>query len=103
MDPAPSEPWASGPSPAAVAAPAPPDEAPDVRSSFQGLRQGGPMRLSQLSLWPKFGVLVFPSSTAPVALSLAATAPSSAGTFCSNHFEPKVVRTPAVGSRSLME
>src|SRR2546430_14298 len=32
-----------------------------------------------------------------------ATTPSSAGTLCSKNFDPYVVRTPAVGSRSLME
>src|SRR5437764_565602 len=50
IEPAPSEPCASGPSPDATAAPAPPDEAPDVRSSFHGLLQGGPSRLSHISL-----------------------------------------------------
>ena len=50
IEPAPSEPCATGPSPAATAAPAPPDEAPEVRSRFQGLRQGGPSRLSHMSL-----------------------------------------------------
>ena len=88
IEPAPSVPWARGPSPAATAAPAPPDEAPEVRSSFHGLRQGGPRRLSQLSLWPKLGVLVFPSRTAPVAPRRAATAPSASGRWVSNHLEP---------------
>src|SRR5437588_12556996 len=50
IEPAPSEPWAMGPSPAATAEPAPPDEAPEVRSWFQGLAQGGPSRLSHMSL-----------------------------------------------------
>src|SRR5262245_19255834 len=103
IEPPPSEPWATGPSPAATADPAPPEEAPEVRSSFHGFRQGGPIRLSQQSLWPKWGVLVLPRSTPPVALRRAATTPSSLGTFSTNHREPKVVRIPAVGSRSLME
>ena len=50
MEPAPSEPWASGPSPAATAEPAPPEEAPEVRSRFHGLAHGGPSRLSHMSL-----------------------------------------------------
>ena len=41
IEPAPSEPWASGPRPAATAAPAPPDEAPEVRSRFQGFCRAG--------------------------------------------------------------
>ena len=50
IEPAPSEPCASGPSPAATAAPAPPEDAPDVRASFQGFLHGGPIRLSHMSL-----------------------------------------------------
>src|SRR5215475_13438819 len=50
MDPAPSEPWPSGPKPAATAAPAPPEDAPEVRCRFHGLAQGGPSRLSHMSL-----------------------------------------------------
>src|SRR5438045_2617691 len=52
IEPAPSEPCASGPRPAAIAAPAPPLEAPEVRSRFHGLRVVGPIRLSHMSLWP---------------------------------------------------
>jgi hypothetical protein len=50
IEPEPSEPWASGPRPAATADPAPPDEAPDVRVRFQGFLHGGPIRLSHMSL-----------------------------------------------------
>src|SRR5579864_5469476 len=103
IDPAPSDPCASGPSPAATAAPAPPDEPPEVRSSFHGFRHGGPIRLSLMSLCPKCGVLVFPRRTPPDALRREATTPSSAGTLCSKNFDPNVVRMPAVGSRSLIE
>ena len=56
-----------------------------------------------MSLWPMCGVLVLPSSTPPAAASRSATAPSWVGTLCSKNLEPKVVRRPAVGSRSLME
>src|ERR671926_1484819 len=69
IDPAPSEPCARGPSPAATAAAAPPLEAPEVRSSFHGLRHGGPMRLSHMSLYPQWGVLVLPSTIPPAALT----------------------------------
>ena len=49
MEPAPSEPWAKAPSPAATAEAAPPLDPPEVRSSRHGLRHGGPMRLSDVS------------------------------------------------------
>src|SRR5918999_4983346 len=45
IEPAPSLPWASGPRPAATAAPAPPLEPPAVRAGFQGLRLGGKRRV----------------------------------------------------------
>src|SRR5579864_1781116 len=80
IEPAPSDPWASGPSPAATPAAAPPDEPPDVRSRPHGLRHGGPIRLSLMSLWPKCGVLVLPTSTPPVACRRPAAAPSAEGT-----------------------
>src|SRR5262245_58539855 len=95
IDPEPSEPWATGPSPAATAEPAPPDDAPDVRRRFHGLAQGGPSRLSHMSLYPKCEVLVFPSRIPPDARSLEAATPSSAGTLFSKNFEPMVVRMPA--------
>src|SRR5262249_907112 len=59
IDPEPSEPWASGPSPAATPPPAPPadaraagggEDAREVRPRFHGLAQGGPSRLSHMSL-----------------------------------------------------
>src|SRR5262249_61296128 len=49
IDPAPSDPWWSGPSPAAAAAPAPALEPPVVMFVFQGL---GGMPGSGLSPWP---------------------------------------------------
>src|SRR5437660_10890024 len=60
IEPAPSDPCASGPIPAATAAAAPPLEPPAVRSRFHGLRVAGPSRLSDMSLWPKWGVFVLP-------------------------------------------
>ena len=49
IEPAPSEPWAMGPRPAATADAAPPLDPPEVRSSRHGFRQGGPIRLSDVS------------------------------------------------------
>ena len=50
IEPEPSEPWATGPRPAATADPAPPEEAPEVRARFHGFLHGGPIRLSHMSL-----------------------------------------------------
>src|SRR5438132_7388241 len=97
IDPAPSLPCASGPIPAATAAPAPPLDAPDVRSSRHGLRVGGPSKLSHMSLCPHDGVFVLPTITAPAARRRPATAPSKSGTLCSKNLVPNVVRNPAVG------
>lgn len=49
-EPAPSPPCARGPSPAATAAAAPPEEPPGVRVRSQGFLAGGPSRLSVMSL-----------------------------------------------------
>src|SRR5919199_964509 len=57
IEPAPSVPWASGPNPDATAAAAPADDPPEVRSNFQGLRQGSASRLLLPFLLPKWGVL----------------------------------------------
>src|SRR5919197_628469 len=81
MDPPPSVPRANGPSPAATAAPAPPDEPPGVRSRFHGLRVTPKTRLSVIPTQPKVGVLVLPSRMAPAALSRATDGASSAGTL----------------------
>src|SRR6185369_3807613 len=89
-EPAPSEPCATGPSPAATDAPAPPDDAPEVRSSFQGFLHGSPRKLSHMSLYPKCGVLVFPRMTAPALRRRSVATPSSVAMLFSDHFEPNV-------------
>src|SRR5262249_57294832 len=50
IEPEPSEPWARGPSPAATAEPAPPEEGPAVPARVQGFRHGGPRRVEHMSL-----------------------------------------------------
>src|SRR5688572_17047897 len=65
MEPAPSEPCASGPSPAATAAPAPALEPPVVISVFQGLRVLPVSGLSLRAFHPNSGVVVLPSMTPP--------------------------------------
>src|SRR3977135_1373719 len=62
IEPAPSEPCATGPIPAATPAAAPPLEPPGVQSSFHGLQVAGMSRLSLMLLWPKLGVFVLPNT-----------------------------------------
>src|SRR5262252_9767523 len=83
IEPAPSVPWAIGPKPAATAAAAPPLDAPDVRSGFQGLRVAVMSRLSHMSLWPNAGVLVLPKRMAPARRRRPAAAPSMCGMLSS--------------------
>jgi hypothetical protein len=48
-----------------------------------------------------FRVVVSPTRIAPAALRRATAGESAAGTFSAQATEPKVVRTPAVSTRSL--
>src|SRR5262245_48324707 len=81
MDPPPSVPRASGPRPAATAAPAPPEEPPGVRSRFHGLRVRPKTRLSVMPTQPSVGVLVLPSTIAPASFRRATAGASSVGTL----------------------
>jgi len=81
MEPPPSVPIASGPSPAATAALAPPLEPPGVRSRFHGLRVMPNSRLWVAPIQPKAGVLVLPSWMAPAARSRSTIGASSVGTL----------------------
>ena len=67
IDPPPSVPRASGASPAATAAPAPPDEPPGVWPRLHGLRVAPNTRLSVTPTQPSVGVLVLPSMMPPAA------------------------------------
>src|SRR5262249_10601495 len=67
MDPAPSEPWASGPRPAAAAAAAPALEPPVVIAVFHGLRAMPVSGLSPSAFQPNSGLVVLPSMTPPAA------------------------------------
>src|SRR5664279_2477219 len=66
IEPPPSLPCAAGTMPAATAAAAPPDEPPDVRSGFHGLRVVPCNAVSVDAARPISGVLVFPKMTRPV-------------------------------------
>jgi hypothetical protein len=83
MEPAPSEPCASGPRPAATAAPAPALEPPVVISVFQGLRVLPVSGLSLRAFHPNSGVVVLPSITPPASFSRRTKGGSTSGTRCS--------------------
>src|SRR6266852_863404 len=78
IEPPPSLPCASDPSPAATALPAPPLEPPAVCSRFHGLRAGGQSPPSVVGRPPNSGVVVLPSRIPP-ALRILMTISSSAG------------------------
>src|SRR5829696_773049 len=103
IEPAPSLPCASGPRPAAIAAAAPPLDPPEVLARFQGLNEGPNTRFPESSFQPSSGVLVFPSMTAPAVYNRSTTGASSSGTQSGSINEPRAVRMPRVGVRSLIE
>ena len=80
IDPPPSEPCASGRTPAATAAAAPPDEPPGVRSVFHGLRHAPLSADSVTAVLPNSGVFDLPSTTKPASFIRRTTAASAAGT-----------------------
>ena len=69
MEPAPSEPWCSGPSPAAAAAPAPALEPPVVMLVFHGLRVMPVSGLSPSAFQPNSGEVVLPRKIPPASCS----------------------------------
>src|SRR5919197_244851 len=103
IEPPPWVPMANGPMRVATAAPAPPLEPPGVRSRCHGLREMPVTGLSVTPLKPNSGVVVLPSMTAPAALRRSTTGASSDGTSSAYSFEPRIVRTPLVITRSLID
>ena len=81
IEPPPSEPWASGPMPAATAAPRRRSTRPGVRVVSCGLRVMPKSRLLGRRRAPISGVLVFPISTAPARRRRATQAASVPGTL----------------------
>src|SRR5499433_4473443 len=96
IDPAPSEPWASGPRPAAAAAAAPALEPPVVIAVFQGLRVMPVSGLSPSAFQPNSGLVVLPSMTPPACLRRRTAGGSTSGTRCSKMNDPDMVRTSFV-------
>src|SRR5215212_11811472 len=103
IEPAPSLPCARGPRPAATAAAAPPLGPPGVFSRSQGLNDGPNTRFPESPFQPSSGVLVFPSITAPAVYNRSTTGASSLGTQSGSINEPRAVRMPRVGVRSLID
>ena len=102
IEPPPSDPVASGTMPDAMAAALPPEDPPGLWSRFQGLRVGPKTVLSVSAFHPSSGVLVFPITTQPAALSRATSAESTvAAAPPANTGEPWDVTNPAASSRSL--
>ena len=102
IEPPPSVPCASGISPAASAAAAPPLDPPGVSSGFQGFRVAPFSSDSVNATVPNSGVFVLPRITNPASRSRRTTAVSKSGTLSANARLEYVVRMPAVAVRSLI-
>jgi hypothetical protein len=102
-EPPPSVPTASGPRPAATATAAPPLDPPEVRLWSQALAVRPKSGASVNGLWPNSGVVVLPIRMAPARFNRATATESVEGTLSAKATEPKVVRTLAVSTRSLIE
>src|SRR5215217_3921103 len=102
IEPPPSDPCASGSTPAATCAAAPPLEPPGVRSGFHGLRQAPLSSDSVTAVEPNSGVFVFPTTTNPAPFSRRTSAASAPGTFCAKGRDEYVVGNPATSVRSLI-
>ncbi len=86
IEPPPSLPCATGQSPAAVAAAAPPLEPPAVRVVSQGFRQAPFSSDSVCAIVPSSGVFVLPRTTNPASRMRRTTAASKSGTNCAYAF-----------------
>src|ERR1051325_3482127 len=102
-EPAPSEPWWSGPSPAAVAAPAPAHDPPEVIAVFHGLRVMPVSGLSPRAFQPNSGVVVLPVRMAPAPRSRRTYGASTSPMRCSDTYAPNFAGTPFTRARSLIE
>ena len=80
IEPPPSEPCASGNTPAATAAAAPPDDPPGVRVTSQGFRQAPFRSDSVTEVIPNSGVFDLPTTMNPASFNLRTTAASFSGT-----------------------
>src|ERR1700730_16522914 len=102
-EPAPSEPWWSGPRPAAAAAPAPALEPPEVIAVFHGLRVMPVSGLSPRAFQPNSGVVVLRVRLAPASRSRGTQGAPTPPIRCPNTYEPNFAGTPFTRARSLIE
>jgi hypothetical protein len=102
-EPPPSVPMASGPSPAATAAPAPPDEPPGVRSSFQGLRLMPLSGESVTPLWPYSELVLWANTMAPASRRRATAGASASDGVLSVSLLAIVAAQPLTRTSSLIE
>src|SRR5215218_10909097 len=101
VEPPPSVQIAIGPSPAATALAAPPDDPPGVRARSQGLRVGPNSLLVVTPLQANSEQFVIPRNTAP-ARRIRATATASTGaTKSAKRSEPWLTVSPATQTLSL--
>ncbi len=96
-----SEPSAMESEPQASPTAAPPLDPPALRVGSHGLRVSPRTGLKVWEPFPNSGVLVLPTGTTPHRRRWAIRGASSDGTRSSKTNDPRVVRTPAVSTRSL--
>jgi hypothetical protein len=96
-EPPPSLPCATGTSPAATAAAAPPEDPPGVRSRSQGLRVGPNMRASLTGKMPYSGSVVVPTITKPASRRRRVMLWSYGATCSAISSQPYVSRSPLTG------
>src|SRR5207245_4963871 len=95
-----SEPVHTGSMSQASAAAEPPDEPPVFKLGLKGFPVAPQTGLRELAPAPISGTLVLPATIAPARRRRATSSMSWSGMWSRNDGEPKVVRRPAVGSRS---
>src|SRR5262249_42827130 len=102
-EPPPSVPIAIGPRPAATAAPAPPDEPPGVRSTFQGLRVTPFRGESVTPLWPYSELVLWAKTMAPASRSRATAGASASAGSLAVSLLPMLAGQPLTRTSSLTE
>src|SRR6186997_834040 len=103
-EPAPSLPTLSGARPDATAAAVPPEEPPEVRSGFHGLRVIPVSGELVSPLHPNSGVVVLPTNTAPASRKRATTGASTSHVWSGSMVRlPRRVGHPRVRIRSLID
>lgn len=103
MEPPPSVATASGPSPAASAAPAPPEDPPAVRLTSHGFTVRPVSGLVVVKDQPNSGVVVLPTQMAPESRIRLAAGASARARASRKASDPLVVTMPRTSMRSFIE